>query len=47
MQFYSVVAVGSPITDTVAGCYDFRIERTNGKKEIEADPKSNGGFSNE
>jgi hypothetical protein len=35
------------VRDTVAGCYDFRIERMNGEKEIEADAKSNGGISNE
>jgi hypothetical protein len=47
MQLYRVLAIGIPITDGVAACYDSRIERMNGEKDIEGDAKSNGGFSNE
>jgi len=35
------------VRDTVAGCYDFRIERMNEAKETAAVGKSDGGSSNE
>jgi hypothetical protein len=35
------------VRDTVAGCYDFRIERLNDEKDTYAGAPSNGGSSNE
>ncbi|HEY1953156.1 MAG TPA: DUF1203 domain-containing protein [Gemmatimonadaceae bacterium] len=35
------------VRDTVAGCYDFRIERFDDKKEIGADTNETGGPSHE
>jgi hypothetical protein len=35
------------VRDTVAGCYDFRIERMNDEKGIGTDAKSNGGNTHE